>query len=184
LYVAAAQACGHDGANFRATLRATRFERQIFLRAHSKASISRDSAGYRDDQRIAVVEEQVHVDTRPVEIERTRIEKTVRERDVTVDARLMEEELEVERVTLEPPRTVESPPPIRHEGDTTIIPVLEERLVVVKRLVVREELRVKRTRHERRDPQHVVLRSEHVSVTRSPPTQPDADASIPDRKER
>ena len=153
------------------------------MRAHSKVSISGDSAGQDDDNVIPVVEEQVRVDTRPVEIERTRIEKSVRQREVTVDEPLTAEEVRVERVALDPPRIVESPPPIRHEGDTTIIPVLEERLVVEKRLVVREELRVTRIRHEYRAPQRVLLRSEHVSVARSPPTPSDADVSIPKRED-
>ena len=34
------------------------------------------------------------------------------------------------------------PPPIRYKGDTLVVPLLEEVLVVEKRLVVREELHI------------------------------------------
>lgn len=110
----------------------------------------------------------------PIETERVRISKAVTEREAIVAPLLIADDVEVERRTLDPPRVVDQAPPIRYEDDTTILPVLEERLVVEKRLVVREELRITRIRREYREPQRVVLRREHVSVERSQPTtQPD-----------
>jgi stress response protein YsnF len=47
------------------------------------------------------------------------------------------------------------------------VPVLEEVLVVEKRLVVREELRITRRRTEERKPHRVKLLSEEVSVERA-----------------
>jgi len=61
---------------------------------------------------------------------------------------------------------IDEAPEIRHEGDTTIIPVLEEVLVVEKRLILREELHIIRRREEHRDPQKVTLRKENVEVER------------------
>jgi len=63
-------------------------------------------------------------------------------------------------------RVVAGPVPVRHEGDTMIVPVLEEVLVVEKRLVLKEELRVTRRRVETREPQTVTLRREDVVVER------------------
>jgi uncharacterized protein (TIGR02271 family) len=131
-------------------------------------SHSASSRNRREDT-IPVVEEQVRVGTRQVEIERRRVVKTVRAHETTIDPRLAADDVRVERVELDPPRFVDEPPAVRQEGDTTIIPVLEERLVVEKRLVVREELRITRSRREYRDPRRVVLRSEHVAVERLPP---------------
>jgi len=60
------------------------------------------------------------------------------------------------------------PPPVRHEGNTMIIPLLEEVLVVEKRLMLREELRVTRTQTEFHAPQQVTLRREEITVDRAP----------------
>jgi uncharacterized protein (TIGR02271 family) len=148
------------------------------LRAHRKSPTAahrgQSQGNASDGAKVPVVEEQVRVHAQPVETERVRITKAVTAREATVAPLLVADDVQVERRTLDPPRFVDQAPPIRYEGDTTIIPVLEERLVVEKRLVVREELRITRTRREYREPQRVVLRSEHVSVERSQPTtQPD-----------
>ena len=69
-------------------------------------------------------------------------------------------------------RPVEAAPPVREEGDTVVIPLVEETLVVEKRLMVREEIRITRRRVEARDPRRVTLRSEQVEVDRVPPADP------------
>lgn len=45
-----------------------------------------------------------------------------------------------------------------------VVPVLEEIMVVEKRTILKEELRITSTRREVREPQRVVLRKEEVSV--------------------
>jgi uncharacterized protein (TIGR02271 family) len=52
------------------------------------------------------------------------------------------------------------------EGDTMVIPIIEERVIVTKRLVLVEEVRVKKIRREVREPQSVKLRREEVVVGR------------------
>jgi stress response protein YsnF len=49
-----------------------------------------------------------------------------------------------------------------------IIPLLEEVLVVEKRLVLREEVHVKRVQHEVQESKSVLLRTEQVDITRRP----------------
>jgi uncharacterized protein (TIGR02271 family) len=146
------------------------------LRAHRKSATAahrgQSQGNASDGAKVPVVEEQVRVHAQPVETERVRITKAVTEREATVAPLLIADDVQVERRTLDPPRFVDQAPPTRYEGDTTVIPVLEERLVVEKRLVVREELRITRTGREYREPQRVVLRREHVSVERSQPMQP------------
>lgn len=58
-------------------------------------------------------------------------------------------------------------PQIRFEGDTTIVPVVEEVAVVQKRLVLREEIRITKRRRERRERMQVPLRRERAEVTRT-----------------
>jgi stress response protein YsnF len=41
-------------------------------------------------------------------------------------------------------RPVDTMPPVRQEGDTTIVPVVEEIIVVGRRLILKEEVRIRR----------------------------------------
>ena len=56
----------------------------------------------------------------------------------------------------------------REEGDVLIIPVLEEVVVVEKRLMLKEELRIRRSRGERPVRETVTLRTEEVSIEQTP----------------
>ena len=114
---------------------------------------------------VPVIEEELRVGKRVVETGRVRIRKTVHEHEEVVDEPLMREEYDVERVPID--EFVDGPVGPRHEGETLVVPVLEEVLVVEKRLVVREELRITRKRTEERRPQRVKLLSEEVSVERT-----------------
>ena len=51
------------------------------------------------------------------------------------------------------------------EGDTTIIPVVEEVVVVERRLVLREEIRVRKRRVEQAERVRVTLRQERADVS-------------------
>ena len=113
---------------------------------------------------ITLAEEALRIGKRTVE-GRVRLHKTVSERTATADVPLSRTQVEVERVALNQP--VEAAAPVRHEGDTMIIPRYEEVLVVAKQLVLVEEVRVRTRRTERREPQQVTLRREELSVERS-----------------
>lgn len=113
---------------------------------------------------IPVVEEDVAVSKRVVERGRLRIQKTVNERDVLVDQPLIHERVEVERIPVN--QLVETPPAIRQEGDTMIVPVLEEVVVVETRLMLKEEVHITRRRTEVHEPLQVRLRREEVSIDR------------------
>jgi uncharacterized protein (TIGR02271 family) len=83
---------------------------------------------------LPVLEEVLDVQTRRVETGRVRLHKTVRAREVLVDEPLLREEVVIERVPVN--RVVEGPIPVRYEGDTMILSLLEEVLVVETRLPV------------------------------------------------
>jgi uncharacterized protein (TIGR02271 family) len=116
---------------------------------------------------VPVMEEELRVGKRVVETGRVRVTKTVSEREELVDVPLMREEFDVERVPVN--AFVDGPVAPRHEGETLVVPVLEEVLVVEKRLLVREELRITRRTSEEHRPQRVTLLSEEVSVERRGP---------------
>ncbi len=93
---------------------------------------------------IPVVVEELSVGTRVVDTGVVRLRKVVHEREEVVDPPLLRETVHVERVPVN--RFVEGPLSPREEGGVLIVPVLEEVLVVEKRLVLREELRITRRR--------------------------------------
>jgi stress response protein YsnF len=56
--------------------------------------------------------------------------------------------------------------PVRHVGNTMIISLLEEVLVVEKRLMLKEELHITKGEVETYKPQRVTLRTEEAVVER------------------
>ena len=113
---------------------------------------------------LPVLEETVNVQKRRVERGKVRVRKTVSEHEGLIDEPLFSERVEVERVAVN--EFVDRAPPVREEGDMTVIPLLEEVLVVEKRLLLKEEIRVTKNRTERREPQRVTLRREEAVVER------------------
>ena len=79
-----------------------------------------------------------------------------------MDEPLLRESVQVERVPIN--RLVAEAPASRQEGDTLVVPILEEVLVVEKRLMLMEEVRITRTRTEVHEPQTVTLRSEEAVI--------------------
>ena len=106
--------------------------------------------------------EEVQVGTRLVERERLRVTTAVSTREECVEVPLVYEGLAVERVPVG--RVVDAPSQPRYEGHTLVVPVYEEQLVLQKRLVLKEEVRITRTRQEQTHKQQVQLRQEHVRV--------------------
>jgi len=115
---------------------------------------------------IPIVDEFVNVETRVAETGKVEVRKTVHERTEVVDQPLFSEEVEIERVTIN--RPLEEAVGARYEGDTLVIPLLEEVLVIQKQLVLREEVHIKKLRKEMHDPQEVLLRTEEVNIVRKP----------------
>jgi uncharacterized protein (TIGR02271 family) len=105
------------------------------------ASLMRDERTA-DETVIPVIEEQVRIDKRLVETGRVRVRTVVEEREELVRDALSRDEVEIVRVAID--REVEVAPQVRHEGDTLIVPVVEEVIVVEKRLVLREEIHLRR----------------------------------------
>ena len=116
---------------------------------------------------VPVIEEQIQVGKRVVDTGSVRITKTVHEYEEQIDEPLSRETVGVTRVAVN--KAVDSASPAREEGDTLIIPIYEERLVVQKQLFLKEELHVRRQRTvDRHARQTVTLRREEVAVERQP----------------
>jgi uncharacterized protein (TIGR02271 family) len=113
---------------------------------------------------LPLVEERLRVEKVARPQGSVRVTTSVQERAAQVDEDLLHEEVEIERVQIG--REVDAVPEVREEGDVLIYPVVEEILVVEKRLVLKEEVRLRRVRRVERLSEEVMLRSEHAVVER------------------
>jgi uncharacterized protein (TIGR02271 family) len=125
---------------------------------------SGDQPGEADEVVVPVVEEEVKVGKRTVESGRVRVTKVVHEREEVIDQPLFKTNVVVQRVPVN--QYVEQAPTVREEGDTLIIPMVEEVIVVQKRLLVREELRITKQQVETHEPQRVTVRREEAKIDR------------------
>jgi uncharacterized protein (TIGR02271 family) len=114
--------------------------------------------------RVALAEERLLVGKREVERGRVVVRTRVEEREEIAEAALRSDAVSVERVPVN--REVEAAPPVREEDGVTIIPVLEEQMVVLTRLVLKEEIRITRTSRTELFREPVRLRSERAEVVR------------------
>ena len=114
--------------------------------------------------------EDISVAKRRVDGETVRVGTVTRTREQPVDEELTHERVEVERIPIG--RYVETAPAVRQEGDTTVLPVLEEVVVVERRLLLKEEVRITRVRVTERHRETVTLREQETVVSRAPSAQP------------
>ncbi len=119
---------------------------------------------HEDDATLPLVEETLVVGTRSVLTGRVRVETRTETVDTLAEALLEADSVEVSRIPIG--RQVDDPPAVRTEGDLTIVPVLEEVLVVEKRLFLKEEIHIRRTRRQDRVEIPATLRRQHAVVER------------------
>jgi stress response protein YsnF len=117
---------------------------------------------------LPLAEEHAVVSKEMVVTGRVKVQAVTDEIAHSIREDLAGEKISIERVrhdrTIEPGDAV---PQQRIEGDVTIIPVLEEILVVEKRLVLREEIHLTRTPTNEHIEQPVILRKQRVVVDRT-----------------
>lgn len=111
---------------------------------------------------VPVVEEELSVGKRVVEGGGVRVTRRVEEHEEIIRQALKREDVEVVRVPVN--RVAQGAESVRQDGDVTVVPVVEEVLVVTKQLVVREELHIRKRVREEVKPERVVLRKQVVDV--------------------
>ena len=119
---------------------------------------------------IPLAEETVTVSKREVETGRVQVALTTEIGTVIARETLRGHRVEVERVPVGRTLAEGEAAPVPHEeGDTLVIPIVEETAVVVKRLVVREEVRLRFVPTQRPFEQAVDVRRQRATVERAPP---------------
>jgi len=139
------------------------------------SSASNSEAG---DLTVPLHTEEVTVQKLRVANETVRVSTVVREQEQLVDEELTHERVEVERVPIG--RPVDVAPPVREEGDITIISVVEEIVVVERRLILKEEVRIRRVFVSGRHRETVMVRKQDAVITRTEARLP----AMPDEPDR
>jgi uncharacterized protein (TIGR02271 family) len=119
---------------------------------------------------IPLAEETATVGKRQVVTGRVRMQTVTDTVEELAHADLQQETVEVTRVPID--RIVETTPEVRTEGELTIVPVVEEVLVVEKRLVLKEELHIRRRATTEAVEVPVTLRKQRAVVERIDPDKP------------
>jgi uncharacterized protein (TIGR02271 family) len=129
---------------------------------------------------VPVVEEQLTTSTRPAELGRVLVHRRVEPEPVEATVDLARDEVAVERVRID--RPIDAVPKARYEGETLIVPVVEEVLVTENRLMLREAVRITRRRVTepttvRDTVRRTVVEFEEVAEGESPTAGPESAAA-------
>jgi uncharacterized protein (TIGR02271 family) len=120
-----------------------------------------------DDAVLPVIQEELAVGRRQVQTGAVRVRKVSSEERVEVPGEVVGERVTTERVPIG--RVTKLRPMVRYEGDTVIVPIVEERPVVRTEYVLVEEVRITTHREVRDGTQAVTLRHEEAIVERLDP---------------
>jgi stress response protein YsnF len=75
-----------------------------------------------------------------------------------------------------------SAPPVREEGDVTIMPVIEEIVVVERQLILKEEIHIRQVHATEKYRETVVVREQDAMISRGE-AESLADESLPNPRE-
>ncbi len=115
---------------------------------------------------IPVIAEELVVLTMEKDTGGVRAIKTVHESQQVVDPPLLREQITVERKAIG--QLLDVPAVVRQEGDTLIIPVMEEVLVVKRHFLLKEEIHIHKVQSHVHEPQSFVVRREEVKLEQLP----------------
>ena len=134
------------------------------------AGLNRLGLGNADSNQADIIvpihKEEVTISRRVIAGDVVRVSTVTEQREHQVNEPVFRERVEVEHVAIG--RAVDTVPEIAVEGDVTIIPVVEEVVVVTRRLMLKEELHVRRVRETSQHHETVMLREQKAVVTRTP----------------
>src|SRR4051812_21323430 len=109
-----------------------------------------------------VLQEQVNIDKKIVESGKVLIHKKVHEENKDIEVPVSHEEVEIKKIVVNKYGT--EVPPVRYEGNTTIIPVMKEVAVNEKKLLLVEEVHVTKHAVQKKEERTVPLRKEEIEV--------------------
>ena len=126
---------------------------------------------------IPLLQEHLTLGLRRVETGRVRIHLATTTEDAQVQEPVRRERVEIQRVA--DGREVSEAPGVREEEDgaVLVVPVLEEILVTERRIILKEEIRIRRVTTTQTIERTVALHSQTATVERLPPAPRDGPKS-------
>jgi uncharacterized protein (TIGR02271 family) len=135
-------------------------ERNLLLAADPE----QPSKGSIDDSKLTLLAEELSVGKEAVETGRVRVSKQTHMREVAIDEDLLRQSADIETIPIG--RQIFEMPSVRHEGETIIVPIVEEILHTERRLILKEEVRITRRKTTEQFHDRVTLRYQEAVVTR------------------
>ena len=135
-----------------------------------------------DEAVIRLAVETLNVGKRVVETGRVRVRRTTSERTQKVNIPLTSETVEIRRVPIG--KQIKKAPRVRETADEIIIPVVEEVVFFERRLVLKEELHVRKVRSVEKHVEEVTVRVQEATVDRVAPQSSDDGPRPAARAER
>ncbi|MEG3111545.1 DUF2382 domain-containing protein [Pantoea sp. T14] len=114
------------------------------------------------DVTLKLAEEQIELTKQKVVDGRVRVTRSTTEHDEVINTLLNKEKVEVEHVAKA--QHVESMPEIREENGVLIVPVVEEEVVVVRKLVLKEEIHIRKVQETVPFQEVVTRRKQQVNI--------------------
>jgi uncharacterized protein (TIGR02271 family) len=111
--------------------------------------------------------EDLTVSKRQIAGDMVQVGTITRKNESFIDETLNHKRVQIDRIPVG--RQVDAVPPVRQEGDTTILSVVEETVVVERRLILTEEIHIRRLHVSERHQEAVILRKQEAVITRIDP---------------
>jgi uncharacterized protein (TIGR02271 family) len=111
---------------------------------------------------IPVLAEELNIGRRAVRTGGVRVNRRAVGHEELIDVPLRKEHVDVRRVVMD--RMVDGPLPVRRDGETTIVPIVEEVLVVQKQYRLTEEIHITKTITEERHQERVLVQKQEAQV--------------------
>jgi stress response protein YsnF len=130
--------------------------------------MSQNSSAEKRDIVIPLYAEEVSIERRKIVGDTIRVTVRTNTTEQVIDEHTTHTRVIVECTPIGKP--IDSVPPVRTEADTIVIPVVEEVIVVARKLVLKEEIRVRRVQtaeHHHRET--VNLREQYATIERVSP---------------
>ena len=128
--------------------------------------MARDSTREEREIIVPLCCEELSISKRRLATRRVHVATVTREREVVVNETVARETVEIERIPVG--RPLDRSPEIRQEGDTLVIPVVEEVLKIERKLILKEEIHIRLVRASHIDHQRVKTRAQELVITDQP----------------
>jgi stress response protein YsnF len=119
-----------------------------------------------EDVVVPIYQEQASLTKRRIVTGKVRVSRVTHQSEKLLTETLAQQQVEIDRIPIG--KLIKAVPKIRKEGDAIIIPIVEEIPVVEHRLVLIEEVWVRRVCRKENHRERVMLRCQEAVITRGP----------------